>query len=126
MKYSKYKYKYRFYLNANHSIIIEEKMGDIHPHTWEMTIDVIKIIDGFVEFGVIEKEVEQILRPYQDQYINEITPFDDVNPTLENLAEFFNKKIDSRLREKGWLLTKLEVAETPSRIYIIDNLGESI
>ncbi len=122
MKYNQYKYK--FYLNANHSIIINEKMGEIHPHTWEMSLDVIKVVDEFIQFSAVEKAVEEVLAPYQDKYINEVKPFDELNPTLENLTKFFDDTIGERLKQEGWLLTRMEVAETPSRIYIIDNLQD--
>ena len=58
MRYSQYKYK--FYLNANHSIMIDEKMGQVHPHTWEIMIDIVKIIEEFVPFSVVEKTIDNI------------------------------------------------------------------
>lgn len=27
-------YKFKFYLNANHFIVINGKEGEVHPHTW--------------------------------------------------------------------------------------------
>jgi 6-pyruvoyltetrahydropterin/6-carboxytetrahydropterin synthase len=123
MKYEQYKYK--FYLNANHSIIINEQMGEIHPHTWEITLDVIKVVDGFVMFSDVEKAVEETLASYQDQYINEVEPFQKTNPTLENLTRFFGERIGERLNQEGWMLIQIEVAETPSRIYIIDYLQDN-
>ena len=122
MKYNQYKYK--FYLNANHSIVINELMGEIHPHTWEISLDVIKVVEDFVLFSDVEKAVEEILAPYQDQYINEVEPFDTMNPTLENITQNLGDKIGERLNQEGWILIQIEVAETPSRIYIIDYLQE--
>ncbi|MCR5703381.1 MAG: 6-carboxytetrahydropterin synthase [Eubacterium sp.] len=123
MKFNQYKYK--FYLNANHSIIINGNMGEIHPHTWEISLDVIKVVDEFVMFSEVEKAVEETLEPYQDQYINEVNPFDSLNPTLENLTKYLGDQIGERLKKEGWLLIQIEVAETPSRIYIIDYLQDS-
>lgn len=123
MRYNQYKYK--FYLNANHSIMIGDRMGQVHPHTWEIMIDIVKIIEEFVPFSVVEKTIDTILSPYQDKYINEIEPFDTVNPTLENISEYFKTCIAEQLKQEGWLLLKMEVSETPARSYVIDAIYDS-
>ena len=33
-------YQFKFYLNANHFIIIDGKEGQRHPHTWEIMIQI--------------------------------------------------------------------------------------
>ena len=33
-------YKFKFYLNANHYIIIDGKEGEQHPHTWEFMVHI--------------------------------------------------------------------------------------
>ena len=48
MRYKQYKFK--FYLNARHAIYRDGVMGQVHPHTWEITLNVIKGRDEFVEF----------------------------------------------------------------------------
>ena len=35
-------YKFKFYLNARHGIYKNGLMGEIHPHTWEIVINVVK------------------------------------------------------------------------------------
>ncbi len=123
MRYSQYKYK--FYLNANHSIMIGDKMGQVHPHTWEIMIDIVKIIEEFVPFSVVEKTIDIVLSPYQDKYINEIEPFDELNPTLENISEYFKNRIAEQLKQEGWLLLRMEISETPARSYVIDAIYDS-
>ena len=51
MKYSQYKFK--FYINANHAIYLNGVLGKNHPHTWEITIDTIKVRDDFIQFDII-------------------------------------------------------------------------
>ncbi|MBP3338761.1 MAG: 6-carboxytetrahydropterin synthase [Lachnospiraceae bacterium] len=123
MRYSQYKYK--FYLNANHSITLNDKMGQVHPHTWEIMIDIVKIIEEFVPFYVVEKTIDTILAPYQDKYINEIEPFNELNPTLENISEYFKDCIEEQLKQEGWLLLRMEISETPARSYVIDAIYDS-
>ncbi len=124
MRYNQYKYK--FYLNANHSILIDGVMGQVHPHTWEIVIEVIKVVEGFVQFSFVEKAIEELLSKYQDKYINEIEPFDEINPTLENISEYFKEAIKQELKRDGWMLLRLEISETPARSYIIDEVANNL
>ena len=46
-------YQFKFYLNANHFIIIDGKEGKRHPHTWEF---IIPTLENMAEYFVIEIE----------------------------------------------------------------------
>lgn len=122
MKYSQYKFK--FYINANHAIYLNGVLGKNHPHTWEITIDTIKVRDDFIQFDIIENKVEAFFLTFQDADVNTIEPFNVINPTLENLCDYFKTMLSRILGGNGWLLTKIEMSETPSRSYIIDRADE--
>ena len=123
MKYQQYRYK--FYLNASHAIYIDNVKGQNHPHTWEITLNTIKVIDGFVQFDNVERKIDDFLNKFQDKNINEIPPFTSSNPTLENICEYFKDSIRQILAESGWLLLRIEMSETPARAYIIDLVDDS-
>ncbi|MCR5797982.1 6-carboxytetrahydropterin synthase [Eubacterium xylanophilum] len=118
-------YKFKFYLNARHAIYIKGKLGEIHPHTWEIALYMIKARDGFVRFDRLEKKIEEVIEPYQDKFINEIEPFDVTNPTLENCCHYFKGKISEILTEEGWILLSMEMSETPARSYVLSITDES-
>ncbi|PJI09519.1 MULTISPECIES: 6-carboxytetrahydropterin synthase [Clostridium] len=118
MKYDEYRFK--FYLNASHSIYIKGVLGEEHPHTWEIIIDTIKLTSGFIIFNDVEKYIEKYMDKYQDSYINSIEPFTTLNPTLENICSYFKDDIQRLLIELGWILVSIEISETPTRSYIID------
>lgn len=117
-----YQYKYKFYVNLNHSITINGKQGEVHPHTWELMMDIATTDEQFREFSQIEKKLEQLLEKYQDKYINSIEPFQKINPTIENAGEVFAREIRKSIEEEGWMLLIFEISETPSRTYIINML----
>ena len=118
MKYDEYRFK--FYLNANHYIYIDGIKGQNHPHTWEIILEVAQQINGFVQFHEMEREIESYLVKYQDKQINEIEPFNAVNPTLENICIELKKAFAKIISKMGWKLLKIEISETPTRSYIID------
>lgn len=112
-------YRFKFYFNASHAIYLSGEMGQSHPHTWELILNVMKVTDNFFLFDEIEKMCEKFLSRYQDVFINSVQPFTTVNPTLENLCAYFKEKLQEMLHEKGWLLLSIELSETPSRSYVI-------
>ena len=112
-------YRFKFYLNASHSIIIAGRQGDVHPHTWELTLIILTQREEMVEFADFEKAIEQFLTPFQNRTINDLSPFDTTIPTLENLVEYFGDALRSIIREKGGELLQIEGSETPSRSYVI-------
>lgn len=122
MRYRQYKFK--FYLDASHAIFIGGNLGERHPHTWEIAFHALKMQDSFLQFGVLEKKIEAFMEQYQNQYMNEIAPFDVLNPTLENCCEYFKEQIKEILIQEGWILLMVEMSETPTRAYVINLLDE--
>lgn len=113
------KYKFKFYLNASHYIVINGKRGEAHPHTWEFILDVVLPNSEFVQFSVYERAIESYFATYQNQTVNDIPPFDTIIPTLENLVEHFGEAIRARIQEAGGQLEQIEGSETPTRSYVI-------
>ncbi|MCM1039714.1 MAG: 6-carboxytetrahydropterin synthase [Roseburia sp.] len=115
-------YKLKSYLNMNHFIIIDNKPGEVHPHTWELIVSVISAQSDMTPFVNIERRIEQILEQYQDKLLNDCAPFDKLVPTVENAARYFFRLIQDSIIQEGWILMMLEVSETPTRSYIINAL----
>ena len=104
-------YKFKFYLNARHGIYKNGVMGEIHPHTWEIVINVVKGRDETVKFHHLEHRVEEFLSAYQDKTLNDVPPFDMINPTLEN--------------RNGWIFLMMEISESPSMSYVVSLIDDS-
>ena len=122
MRYQQYKFK--FYLNARHGIYINGKLGEAHPHTWEIILHVVKGKNQFVQFDALEKKVEKFMEPYQNQFLNKIPPFDMINPTLENCAHYFKDRLQEILNREGWIFLMMEMSESPARSYVISMIDE--
>ncbi|MEL7656756.1 MAG: 6-carboxytetrahydropterin synthase [Bacillota bacterium] len=112
-------YRFKFYFNASHAIYLNGEMGQSHPHTWEVILNVIKITDNFVLFNDVEKMCEDFLLRFQDVFINSVQPFTTINPTLENICTYFKERLQEMLHAKGWLLLSIELSETPARSFVI-------
>lgn len=112
-------YRYKFYLDANHAIRIDDKLGEIHPHTWEFAIELKHKETSLVLFTDIEIMINDILKPYQGILINQVAPFDTLNPTTENMGNYFKNYIKNKMYVLNWELLKLEISESPNRTYVI-------
>lgn len=112
-------YRLKFYLNARHYIIINGRKGEVHPHTWEFTLNIRFGRSSFVEFNTFEKGISDFLAPYQNKVMNEIPPFDSITPTLENMADWFANEFRQVIHDIGGILLQIEASETPTRSYIL-------
>lgn len=118
-------YRFKFYLNASHSIVINGRMGAVHPHTWEIKIDVLVVRDEFTEFNTYEKVIDSVLADYQNKTLNDIAPFDKIVPTLENIIQYYGNVIAEKLHDVGGELMVIEGSETPTRSFLIDYRHQS-
>lgn len=116
-------YRIKFYLNARHFIIINGHKGAVHPHTWEMVLDIRFGRSSFVEFRTFEQGISGYLAKFQNQVMNDIAPFDTILPTLENIVDVFAEDFYTIIHDIGGVLTRIEASETPTHSYIL-NLSE--
>lgn len=120
-----FKYRFKFYLNASHSILINGRQGQVHPHTWEITLDFLVPRTDFVEFNAYERELTSFFAKYQNVTLNDVEPFDTIMPTLETMVEYFGNEIKVILHGMGCELVQIEGSETPTRSYIVSYIGTS-
>lgn len=113
-------YRFKFYLNMNHYIMINGAEGQLHPHTWEFTFRVLKEKNDFMQFDAFEHFIEEYLEKYQGTVLNEMEPFDTIVPTLENVTDYFSEEIRKIIKANGSELASVESSETPTRSYIIN------
>lgn len=117
-------YTFTFYLNTSHAIYIKGKRGEVHPHTWEITLHMLYMQEDFIAFHKLEDKVEQYMAKYQDVCLNDVEPFNKINPTLENCCDHFKDELKDILNEEGWFLLMIEIKETPTRAYVINLVDE--
>ncbi len=113
-------YMIKAYLNASHYVVFDGKRGDVHPHTWEYVAKVYTSGKDVVKFSEPERAVMSIFEPYQNKVMNEQPPFDAINPTLENMTEYFATQITTAVEPYGYHLRTFEGSETPVRTYGVE------
>jgi 6-pyruvoyltetrahydropterin/6-carboxytetrahydropterin synthase len=75
--------------------------GRLHGHTWKIRVEVeTDKIDGIgisIDFKKLKEITQSCLEPFDHHHINVIPPFDNENPTAENLARHLYREIQKRL-----------------------------
>jgi len=76
---------------------------NVHGHNWKVRV----VIEGekldatgmLVDFLDVKSFMGEILDRIDHQFLNEIPPFDVVNPSAENIAQYFYQQMTERLTE---------------------------
>ncbi|WP_236008112.1 6-carboxytetrahydropterin synthase [Levilactobacillus andaensis] len=117
-------YKIKSYINASHAMRWESGTGQKHNHTWEVITEIQLDTEHLVRFNDIEDDLKGVSARYSGQFLNEIPPFDKINPSLENITRYFYKELTAVLAKSQAKLMRLEVGESPTRFYCIQHTDD--
>ncbi len=74
---------------------------NVHGHNWKIEVilqsDRLNQIGMAIDFRSVKEETEKFLQIMDHTYLNEREPFDNLNPTAENLAFWIYKGLSERL-----------------------------
>jgi 6-pyruvoyltetrahydropterin/6-carboxytetrahydropterin synthase len=76
---------------------------NVHGHNWKVRV----VIEGekldatgmLVDFLDVKSRLGEILDRIDHQFLNEIPPFDVINPSAENIAEYFYQQLTGKFAE---------------------------
>jgi 6-pyruvoyltetrahydropterin/6-carboxytetrahydropterin synthase len=67
-----------------------------------------------VDFVAAKRELETLAKRLDYGYLNEVEPFTTINPSAENIAEWFARELSSALRLEGGKVRSITIWEGPS------------
>ena len=74
------------------------KCAQVHGHNYKVQVTVegetLDHLGMLIEFEVIKQAVKKWIDLFDHGFLNEIPPFDNNNPSAENLAKFFYDEVD--------------------------------
>lgn len=90
----------------------------LHGHTWRVRAFVrAESLDRrgmVVDFADLHAALARILSPLSHRFLNEVPPFDDVNPSAENLARHVTVELARQLDDARVRVHRVDVWETES------------
>ncbi|MDY0088318.1 MAG: 6-carboxytetrahydropterin synthase QueD [Coriobacteriia bacterium] len=86
-----YELSVKSHFDAAHSLLgYPGECRELHGHTWDVEVTVrgaeLDEIGIVYDFKQLKDDLGHVLERYDHAYLNEVSPFDQINPTAENLA----------------------------------------
>ena len=91
------------------------KCENLHGHRYRVVVKVMTAktdkIGLAYDFAELKKQLKSILEKFDHTCLNDVTPFDKMNPSAENIASAIYNELKPRI--KGAELKAVEVWESP-------------
>ncbi|MBE8190257.1 MAG: 6-carboxytetrahydropterin synthase QueD [Candidatus Thioglobus sp.] len=89
----------------------------LHGHNWqvEALVGAEKLDENgiAIDFRQIKTHTKTVIKRLDHQYLNEISPFDKLNPTAENLAKYLYEEVGKLINNQTVMLKEIIIWETP-------------
>lgn len=89
----------------------------VHGHRFQVAVSVkVEQIDDVglaYDFVRLRQQLGEIVGRFDHTCLNEIPPFDKINPSSENIASTIYNELQAQLQGKGVSISKVQVWESP-------------
>jgi len=94
------------------------KCESLHGHRFRVAVTIratnLNEIGLAYDFTVLKKQLGEILGRFDHTSLNDVPPFDTMNPSSENIASTVFNEMKSRLSHAPVSLSRVEVWESPT------------
>jgi len=88
----------------------------MHGHNWKVEVEVCgNVLDNIgmvIDFKDIRILTNDIANMLDHQFLNDLEPFKETNPTAENIAKFFYDKLSLELNRNNIHVKSIKLWET--------------
>ncbi len=98
---------------------LREYAGDcarLHGHNWHVRLYVecaeLDKLGMGIDYKIMKTELKAALKPWDHYNLNDVAPFDVINPTSENVAAELYKEMAGRLDNDRLKVSRIEISET--------------
>jgi 6-pyruvoyltetrahydropterin/6-carboxytetrahydropterin synthase len=102
--------------SAAHQLrLYDGKYENLHGHNWSAQVtveaDELDAMGVGIDFVKLKQMVAEILSKLDYQNINEIPPFDELNPSAENIARWLFLKLKEQVGSQTTRVKRVEICE---------------
>jgi 6-pyruvoyltetrahydropterin/6-carboxytetrahydropterin synthase len=95
---------------------LQGKCEELHGHNWKVEVSVVSNRLGkagvVIDFGVLKQKVENVLKPLDHIYLNDLPSFSRIEPSSENIAEYIFDRLKNELKGYPGTLKKVTAWES--------------
>jgi len=88
----------------------------LHGHNWHVRLYVecseLDELGMGIDYKIMKTELKAALEPWDHYHLNDVAPFDEINPTSENVAAELYKEMAKRLDNERLTVSRVEISET--------------
>ena len=88
----------------------------MHDHNWlveaEVQGDNTNEIGMVIDFKDIKNNLKEIISMLDHQFLNDLEPFTDENPTAENISKYIYKELSNNINTDNIKVSKIKLWET--------------
>jgi len=92
------------------------KCENVHGHNYKVRVTVggekLNSIGLLIDFVDLKAAIKGLAERLDHRFLNELPPFDAVNPSAENLAKYFCDELEPKVRAHGLGIGSVTVWET--------------
>lgn len=96
---------------------LDGKFENLHGHNWTAAVTVqaqeVNAMGVGVDFVLLKKKTEELLSRLDYQTINDVPPFDQQNPSAENIAYWVFQILSGELNTETIRVKRVEIREMP-------------
>lgn len=88
----------------------------LHGHNWKVEVEVtataLDAVGIGMDFKHIRKEAKAVCDHLDHEFLNDLPPFDQINPTAENIAAYIYRELGQRLNTATAQVSAITIWET--------------
>lgn len=92
------------------------KCENVHGHNYKVEVTAagegLNSTGLLLDFVDLKSFTKEIVARLDHKFLNDLPPFDTINPSAENMAKYFWEELDSRVQIKGVKIVAVKVWET--------------
>ncbi len=105
----------------------EGKCENLHGHNWIVKVSIrgnnLDDKGMLIDFKVLKKILNKIIEELDHKFLNEIPPFDKLNPTAENIASHIYYKVEKSLKFPELKISRVKVWESENSYAVFSKDG---
>ena len=90
----------------------------LHGHNWNVSVTIasekLNNLGMVIDFKELKGKTNRFMDRFDHQYLNEVSPFTELNPTTENIARYIFDELSETINTGSIKVSKVTVWESPT------------